>query len=182
VVPSPVIERGDIQAFFRPTVQPAAADTARLGVQALFLVLSPAGGPHRRVRIGKKRFPSSGERLWARVERVGSFEQVMGGMLEDEHYSTKTRGDRYQPAARPVAFGTYELVQHEDHTHLVIDFDAAEPVPDELVVVPEHADMVVLFENTSPTRAVWTTAGEPSRLDHEGEELVLVGHDHATWQ
>jgi hypothetical protein len=173
-----VIERGDIQAFFRPTVQPAEADTVELGVQAFFVVLSPAGGSHRRVRIGKKRFPNRGERLWARVERVGSLSRVLGGLLEDEHYSTKTRGERYQPAARPVAQGTYELVQHDDHTHFVITFDEAEAhVPLE---VPESADMVVLFENTAATRAVWTTAEEPSRLDHEGEELVLVGNDHAT--
>ena len=72
-----VLERGDITFFYRPTVQPAEGPVAP-GVQSFFVVLG-AHGKHRRIRIGKKRMPArSGERLWARVERVGSFQRVVG--------------------------------------------------------------------------------------------------------
>jgi hypothetical protein len=98
-----VLERGDISFFYRPTVQPADAPATTFGVQSFFVVLSAAHGTHRRVRIGRKRMPAMpGERLWARVERVGSLQRVLADQLESEEYRTKTRGDRYQPGARPI--------------------------------------------------------------------------------
>jgi hypothetical protein len=36
---------------------------------------------------------------------------------------------------------------------------------------------IVLFERVPRGRAVWTTEGDPSLLDDEGYELVLVGVD-----
>lgn len=173
-----VRERGDISFFFRPSVQPADALETTLGVQSFFLVLSPASRrQHRRVRIGKKRLPAaSGERFWARVERVGSLQRVLGDQLEDEHYHTKTRGDRYQPGARPIARGSYAFLQHEDHTHLVYRIDLREEEsPDELQV-DDVGDYLVLFERVPRTRATWTAQGDPALLDDEGAELVLVGH------
>src|SRR4051812_20020206 len=110
-----VLERGDISFFFRPTVQPADALVTELGIQSFFVVLSSSTGAHRRVRVGRKRMPAStGERLWAVVERVGSFQRVVADQLEDEHYETKTRGQRYQPAARLIAQGCYAFVRHDD--------------------------------------------------------------------
>lgn len=196
-----IIERGDILFFYRPTVQPASCRTARAsdrmappdndgppirtppgegtGVQSFFVVLSPAGGQHRRLRIGRKRMPApSGERFWGRIERVGSLDRVLRDQLEDEHYVTKTRGERYQPGARPIAQGCYAFVRHDDHVHLAyrLEHTEAEDVPEE-VRVPDAGSHVVLFERTPRTKATWTTAGEPARLDTEGEELVLVGVD-----
>jgi hypothetical protein len=94
-----VLEHGDIQFFFRPSVQAAEAPAGQdhaLGVQSFFLILSPAGRrTHRRLRVGKKRMPAAPrERFWARVERVGSMQRVLGDVLEAETYSTKTRGER----------------------------------------------------------------------------------------
>lgn len=177
-----ILERGDVRFFFRPTVQPADAALAPLGVQAFWLVLSPADRARgqRRVRVGKKRLPRrAGERMWARVERVGSFQRVMGDVLEDETYVTKTRGERYQPGARPIAAGSYAFVRHDDHTHLAYRLEDLAPafeLPDELHVA-EAGSHIVLFEQLGPARATWTTAGDPARLDREGEELVLVGAD-----
>lgn len=175
-----VLEQGDIQFFFRPGVQPALGNEKEvaLSVQQLFLVLSPAGlGTHRRIRIGKKRMPERRrERFWARVERVGSLQRVLGDQLEDEQYSTKTRGERFQPGARPVAQGSYELVRHDDHVHLRYRvepfgfFDA----PDELHV-PEEGDHLVLFKAPSSARATWTHAGDIGSLDEQGAQLVLCG-------
>lgn len=175
-----VLERGDISFFWRPAVQPAdGPPLVSPGVQSFFLVLSTSDGKHRRLRVGKKRMPSrSGERLWARVERVGSFRRVVGAQLEDERYTTKTRGERFQPGARPIAQGSYEIVRHDDHFHLSYRVDSTEPdeVPDE-VRVPEAGDSIVLFKRTPPARAVWTTAGSPAQLREEGAQLVLVGAD-----
>lgn len=173
-----VLERGDITFFYRPAVQPAEGPVVP-GVQSFFVVLG-ARDKHRRIRIGKKRMPSpSGERLWARVERVGSFQRVIGDQLEDETYVTKTRGERFQPGARPIAQGCYAFVRHEDHTHLAyrVETPVLDPdVPDE-VRPPDAASLIVLYERTPRTRATWTVAGDPDSLDEEGAELVLVGVD-----
>jgi hypothetical protein len=173
-----ILEHGDVQFFFRPAVQPADAEgEVTLAVQSFFLILSPAGGrTHRRLRVGKKRMPSRRrDRFWARIERVGSLQRVLGDLLEDEQYSTKTRGERFQPAARPVAAGSYQLVRHDDHVHLryaVEPFDFID-APDELKI-QESGDHLVLFE-AAHGRAVWTHAGSISSLDRDGFEIVLVG-------
>src|SRR5262245_8980563 len=169
-----VLERGDIQFFYRPTVQPADPDAEHAsGVQSFFVVLSTRA-THRRVRIGRKRMPqTTGERLWARVERVGSFERAMGDLLADEHYHTKTRGDRFQPGARAIARGCYACVRHDDHIHFVYRVESRER--DAEVDVPDAASHVVLFERVPRGRATWTTEGQPARFDEEGAELVLVG-------
>jgi hypothetical protein len=172
-----VLERGDISFFFRPMVQAADAIETKLGVQSFFVVLSNAH-THRRVRIGRKRMPApTGERFWARVERVGSLNRVLADQLEAEQYTTKTRGERYQPGARPIAQGCYAFVRHDDHIHLVYRVDQVEPDAPEEVRVPEAMSHIVLFERVPRGRAVWTTEGDPSLLDDEGYELVLVGVD-----
>ena len=175
--PETVLERGDIQFFFRPSVQPAEADEYKLDVQRFFAILSPAGRDmHRRLRIGKKRMPSAPrERFWARIERVGPLQRVLGSLLEPERYATKTRGERYQPEARPIALGEYEFVQHRDHIHLVYRVEpfAFEDAPEELAMA-ETGNHLVLFEATEG-RATWTHKGTLAQLDVEGAELVLVG-------
>ncbi len=173
-----VLERGDISFVFRPMVQAADALETKLGVQSFFVVLGNASGTHRRVRIGRKRMPApTGERFWARVERVGSLNRVLADQMEAEQYSTKTRGERYQPGARAIAQGCYAFVRHDDHVHLVYRVDQMEPDVPEEVRVPEAMSHIVLFERVPRGRAVWTTEGDPSLLDEEGYELVLVGVD-----
>jgi hypothetical protein len=171
-----VLERGDISFFYRPRVQPADAPVTAPGVQSFFLVLSAAHGIHRRVRVGRKRMPVAiRERLWARVERVGSLQRVLAGQLEPEEYTTKTRGERYQPGARPLGRGCYAFARHDDHIHLAYRVDLLEPDLPEDVAVPEAGTDIVLFERTPRASATWTTEGHPRLLDDEGAELVLVG-------
>lgn len=173
-----MLERGDVTFFYRPSVQPAEALVVEPGVQSFFIVLSNASGVHRRVRIGRKRMPApTGERLWARVERVGTMQRVLADQIEDEHYTTKTRGERYQPGARAIAQGCYAFVRHDDHVHLVYRVEHVEVDAPEEVRVPEAMSHIVLFERVPRGRAIWTTEGEPSLLDDEGYELVLVGVD-----
>jgi len=174
-----VLERGDIAFFYRPVVQPAKAMSFRAGVQSFFALLSPGGRPlHRRLRIGRKRMPvAAGERLWARIERVGSLDRVIADQLEPEHYHTKTRGHRFQPEARPLAQGCYAVVRHDDHCHLVYRIEHHEEdldIPRE-VRVPDAASHLLLFESPPGAGATWTVAGDPAYLDEEGAEIVLVG-------
>jgi hypothetical protein len=168
-----VLERGDIQFCFQPTVQPADAIEVSLGVQSLFAILSPEGRElHRRLRVGKKRMPQKPrERFWARIERVGSLQRALGDKLEPETYTTKTRGERFQPAARLVAIGTYAFVQHGDHVHFEYE---VEPADDDAMRV-ESGSHIVLFESTGEGRATWSHRGSIELLDDEGAELVLVG-------
>lgn len=172
---SRVLEHGDIQFWFRPSVQPAEAEQVELGVQSFFAVLSPAGGAlHRRLRIGKKHMPeTSHDRFWARVERVGSLQHVLGDVVDAEHYTTKTRGERYQPGARPIASGTYTFVEEEDHVRLGYELDQV--VDDDDVPHVRSASHLVLFEAEPDAPARWTTRGEPHWLDAEDAEIVLVG-------
>jgi hypothetical protein len=173
-----ILERGDIAFFFRPRVQPAGVKGGSPGVQRFFLVLGPeGGGPHRRLRIGRKRLPDvTGERFWASVEAVGSLAEVLAGELDGEHYTTKTRGARYQPGARLIARGVYAIVRHDDHTHLAYRAEhiELEDVPEE-VRIPAAGSYVLLYERRPRARALWTTEGEPSRLDEPDAEVVLVG-------
>lgn len=116
--------------LYRPTVQAADAREVEPGVQSFFLVLAPAGRRlNRRVRVGKKRMPPARARFWARVERVGTLQQVLGDQLEDERYTTRTRGERFQPGARLIAQGAYAIVRHGDHCHFAYRVDARGGVP-----------------------------------------------------
>lgn len=180
-----VLERGDLRFFWTPSVQPAHAREVVLGVQSLFAILSPEHGGHRRLRIGKKRMPATPrERFWARIERVGSLQHALGGKLEPESYVTKTRGERFQPAARPIAEGTYTLEQHRDHVHFRYEVEPLlfEDAPDDLQI-ESRGDHVVLWKAEAPARATWSAEGDASSLDREGTQLVLIGacrHDHAS--
>jgi hypothetical protein len=172
-----IVERGDLQFFFRPSVQPAEADEFKLGVQSLFAILSNETGTHRRLRIGKKRMPSTPrDRFWCRIERVGSLQRALGDKLESDRYTTKTRGERFQPGARPVAQGTYELVHHEDHLHFTYQVEpfAFEDAPEELGLI-ESGDHLMLFKAAAGSRAIWSPRGMPADLDEEGAQIVLVG-------
>ena len=173
-----MLERGDLTFFVRPRVQPADSPVATPGIQALFLLMGPAGGgPHRRVRIGRNRLPAArGQRYWAVVERVGSLERVIRDQLEAERYTTRTRGERYQPPARSIADGEYALVRHDDHVHLVYRAARREASPDpdhDAPHIPLAGGFVLLFKRPRG-RAQWSAQGEPASLDHEDAELVLV--------
>jgi hypothetical protein len=179
-----VLEQGDVQFFWTPAVQPAEGDELVLAVQSLFAILSPERGPHRRLRVGKKRMPASArDRFWARIERVGSLQRVLGDKLEPERYLTKTRGERFQPGARPIAQGTYALVRHADHVHFTYEvepfgFDDAPDGP----TIAESGDHLVLFKAPDEARATWTQRGDVDAFGREGAQVVLVGRCRETAQ
>jgi hypothetical protein len=177
-----VLERGDIAFFYRPTVRAAGAPPGPEGggVQRFFFVLISADGPARRLRVGRKRLPSRpGQRFWVEIERVGSLDHVLVDQLEDDHYTTRTRGERYQPGARPIAQGCYVFARHGDHCHLAFRVDRVEAdddLPDD-VRVPDAASYVVLAKAPAGGRATWTATGVAALPDREGAQLVLAGVD-----
>lgn len=168
-----VLERGDISFFWRPRVRGVEERRAPRGIQSLHMLMSPEGGPHRRVRIGRNRLHGPrGARFWAQVERVGGLERVIGDLMEGERYATKTRGERYQPPAEPVGTGAYALVRHDEHTHLVYRLWSREPGAE--IDVPEAGSFVLLYEAAPGARATWCAEGDARCLDRQGTEIVLV--------
>ncbi len=59
-------------------------------------------------------------RYWAFVEKATDDIKEIHRILDPEHYSTETRGERTVGAARPAGEGFYGIIPHEKgHTHLV---------------------------------------------------------------
>ena len=115
--------------------------------------------------------------------------------------STRTRGGRFQPAARPAGEGVYRILRHGDHAHLVYSLKLPErpsDVQEELGI--EHESSYVLSiknpEESSPPQAglpkrqtgdlpqhpleifsgrrFAAAADPPDFLNHEGMELILI--------
>ena len=117
------LERGRLTFAVRPRVQDLP------GIQRFLLLLAPDGGRTvRRIAIGKRRLPRKTlqEREWAYIDRVLPRSGDALADLGAHVYSTKTRGIRHQPAAYPIAEGTYELLAHGQHTHLTYKLDDVE--------------------------------------------------------
>ncbi len=188
-----MLERGRTSFAVRPRVEGAP------GVQRFYVVLEPESGPARRIVVGKKRLPapSAREREWAAVERIGRSRDDVLADLGPETYPTKTRGLRHQPGVRIVAEGTYAIVAHGTHAHLVFVLEPDHEPLDELNV-PDEGSLVVAVFNPLVLRsgggpsepsvfpdAVQVRFGErrslplePALLDHEGAELLLLGAQH----
>ncbi|KAF9375023.1 hypothetical protein CPC16_000944 [Podila verticillata] len=96
---------------------------------------------HRLVIIPRKSLPKKGQkynqpgsRNWAFVDIASPDLSVIKKSLGEYTYSTKTRGDRTQSAARLVAEARYELVYNLDHrphtSHFIYTLEVpAEPGP-----------------------------------------------------
>jgi hypothetical protein len=147
------LEQGSVTFYYRPRVeQPDAAELA--DVQRLLVLLSPSEAPYERlVAIGRKRFPTPGQRFWGFVDLVlDAFD--MQAALGAQVYGTKTRGMRHLPAAEQVASGTYEIAWHDEHAHLrwTIEEVATNPIAAELAL-EATGDWIVTIANPDP--AAW---------------------------
>lgn len=115
-----VLEEGSLAFVYRPRVDTPLVH-GLTDVQSLYLLLRPEGALWtRRIRIGRKRMPPptpSHPKHWGVVDRVDALDALTDEFAESV-YDTRTQGERYQPAARAAASGTYALVTHEGHTHL----------------------------------------------------------------
>ncbi|KAK9238842.1 hypothetical protein V1525DRAFT_357635, partial [Lipomyces kononenkoae] len=130
-VPKTVLEEGLIYFFFRPKVGTTEASSVE-DVQRTYVVLRPlpftstdmkdtvkrvGRDDCRMIIIPKKTLPTTGGgRLIGLVTKVHSSVDDITDQLDTEKYSTKTRGERTLPSARPIAEGVYVLTQ-EDNMH-----------------------------------------------------------------
>jgi hypothetical protein len=204
---SDVLERGSVYFFYRPRVE-QHAPRGEDDVQRFLVVLAPEERRLLRLlQVGAKRLPyaagRSRERNWAWVKRVVGAPEELEDELRGYRYTTRTRGERDQPAARPVGEGSYALVRHGDHTHLAYALSrpaAPGPVQQELgirgtgsviavVLNPEErlgvervgldAEATAFYPREMQERFRGRRFGElePAHLDREGAELVLIGTD-----
>jgi hypothetical protein len=201
-----VVERGDVFLFYRPRVE-RHAPRGEDDVQRFLVVLAPDGRRLLRLAtIGRKRLPfatrSSRERNWGWVMKVAGSPEEVEVELRGYRYSTKTRGERHQPAARPAGEGRYAIARHGAHTHLAYALSRPE-VPGDVqrdLGIQASASLVVAVRNpwwpTPPqagaglapeTEAAypeelqaafrdrrWAPL-EPAHLDREGAEFVVIG-------
>lgn len=200
---SRIVERGDAFFFYRPRV--GVEHVQRLeDVQRFFLILDPEGEARFRwIVVGRKRLPDihEHERNWAFVAEVAEAPEEFRDELKSWRYHTKTRGERVEPAARPVGEGGYAIVDHDGHTHLAYVLtrpDPPGPAQDLFRILPE-ASYVVAVRN--PAAASDAPAGlgprqrasfppevaarfdgkrflpldDPHILDFEGAEIILIG-------
>lgn len=171
-------------------------------VQRTFLVLHPDGRDRfRRILLGHKRLPDPGgggwrrrERFWSYVDRAGKLSHVSHD-LGASTYMTRTRGLRFQPAARVLTQGSYVIAEHGDHTHFSYALDAPEtvgPIHDDLGMCAVASYLLLGMRPWPGERGarVWHRIPEHLRapyqdkrfaplklplLDFEGVSLVLVG-------
>lgn len=193
-----ILERGDIFFLYRPKIETEEPHGLE-DVQRFYMVLKPEGKElYRRIIIGRKRAPDveDHERNWAFVDRVSTKAEDIDEDLHRFIYETATRGERYQPAARPAGEGVYALVRHDDHTHLAYELELPRrtgEVQQELAIKPK-ASYIIAVKNPEagappgvglpeeqeaeyPRRLQELFRGrrfaevEPAFLDREGTEL-----------
>lgn len=200
--PAKVLEQGDIFFLYRPRVDdehPKGLDD----VERFYMVLRPRGGHHVRLMIvGDKKLPdvNDHDRFWGFVEAVSDSGKDIEKGLREEHYDTKTRGERTRPAARPAGEGVYAFIQPDRDMHLVYALE----LPEELGEVQrafnirDKAAYVLSIKNPekgSPPNVGLSQEDEadypkklqkefegrrfaptdPKLLDYEGAEFVLIG-------
>jgi hypothetical protein len=176
------LERGNVYFFYRPRV--GDDDPESLAeVQRLYMVLSPHGKKHYRLMvIGQKKLPDpshSGEqRLWGFVDQVTDDPKAIERDLQAHRYSTKTRGERELPAARPAGEGIYCIISHDSHTHLVYALELPQKtgkVQQELNI-QEEASYILSIKN--PAKSSPRGAGLPGKESAKyPQRLVKIFRD-----
>jgi hypothetical protein len=119
---SPILEKGIFYFFFRPRVN--TEDVSSINdVQKSYLLLRPtkSDADHaqkslRMIQIPKKALPATGshERFLGFVLASDESAKDLKDDIGESHYNTATRGERLQPAARPVAEGVYAITGDPD--------------------------------------------------------------------
>ncbi|GLC33015.1 hypothetical protein PLESTB_000380300 [Pleodorina starrii] len=185
----------------------AGGDAGAAGPSGGGASAAPGRLPCRLIVVGKKRLPDPHrhERFFGFVDAVGdSVEQLAAG-LGAKHYSTRTRGERTQPAARAAGRGTYSIMirlhgRRRPSTQLAYLLqlpDSPGPVQQELGIA-RSARYVLSIKNPGkrdPGRPVvvreppfsaqqreafagdtrWVGAEDVGLLDVPGAELLLIG-------
>lgn len=190
-----ILEQGSIFFFYKP--KKGKKQVKEFGdVGRFYIVLKPDNNNRLRfIVMGTKKMPSTvaTERGWGLVTKVGG-----------RGFRTLREGSSVRPAgARPTGEGTYALVKHTKHTHLVYHLELPQrlgEVQKELnisrqgnyvitikspkVPAPQGAQLPdVPQKNASLPQSVTREFGDkrymtvhvPSLLDHEGSTLFVIG-------
>jgi hypothetical protein len=127
-----LLEQGHLYIFFRETVHAEEAedtgDVKRLYFMTVPQEFKEKGGnrPAGRVfALPKKKFPDvdSHERFACFVEATFQSLDDTKKYLQEEHYSTKTRGERVNPKATLVAAGAYGISYKGRASHFIMSLD-----------------------------------------------------------
>jgi hypothetical protein len=199
-----VLERGDIYFVYRPKVATPTVEGFE-DVQRFYMILHPHGQKrYRMMVIGQKQLPEiqhGGEKYWGFVDTVSRAAEEIRNALQPETYTTKTRGERVQPAGRPAGEGVYAVVRHDTHTHLAYALElpkAPGPPQAALHIAPEGSYILSVKNPERPAppgigRAEEQQARFPKRLqqrfrgrrfapvdppdflNYAGAELLLMG-------
>jgi hypothetical protein len=198
------LEEGHLYVFWRPKVEQREPASEK-DVQRLYLVLSPEGKRrYRLLVVGRRKLPDPGapgrSRRWAFVQAVERDPRELLDALAEERYETKTRGTRYQPAARPAGQGIYQILRHDDHTHMAYTLEIPDAIGEvqEALGIEQEASYIVAVRNPeapAPQQAglprherpdypdelvekvrgrKFADADPPELLDYEGCELLLI--------
>lgn len=198
------LERGNIYFLYRPKVEEEDPESLS-DVQRFYMVLSPEDSKKFRLAIvGRKRLPdpekSGKAKNWGFVDMVRNSPDSIRDALKGEEYKTKTRGERHEPAARPMGEGVYRILRHGDHTHLAYALELPKK-PKEVqkeAQIEDEASYIISIKNPeagSPRAAglseerkaeypkylreqfqgrKFADADPPAFLDKEGTEFLLV--------
>ena len=197
-----VVEKGDIFFFYRPRVEQSEAEGLE-DIQRFFMVLKPEGGrPFRMAVLGRKRLPDADrhERIWGFIDRIAKHGPEIEADLKEHHYTTKTRGERALPAARPAGEGVYALLRRGRNLHLTYELELPEQpgkVQEELNIAKQGAYILSIRNPETPSppgvglperdeahypkplqrefRGRRFATEDPRLLDFEGAEFVLIG-------
>ena len=199
-----VLERGDIFFVYRPRVQEESAEGLE-DVQRSYMVLSPEGKQrHRLILLGQKRLPAirdGGDRVWGYVDMVERDPRKVDDELGRQTYTTRTRGVRTRPEARPAGEGVYAILRHDDHTHLAYELELPRrpgEVQEELEIEQEGSYIISVKNPEAPSPPGVGLRGDrkvdfprrlqeqfrarrfadvdpPELLDYEGAEVLLIG-------
>jgi len=177
-----LLEQGHIHFFYRPKVETEEA-SSMADVKRLVLLLSPKEGQHRLLQVPKKHLPDikSHERTWAFVSKVGPIDEVVSA-LGEEHYQTKTRGERTVPRARLLASGIYAIARHKEptskhrygnHTHLAYVLELPHTVKElhKEFNIQHEGSFVMTIKNPSQPSTTFAGLGKKASFPEELQSL-----------
>eukprot|EP01119_Soliformovum_irregulare_P024093 TRINITY_DN8567_c0_g1_i1.p1 TRINITY_DN8567_c0_g1~~TRINITY_DN8567_c0_g1_i1.p1 ORF type:complete len:400 (-),score=124.40 TRINITY_DN8567_c0_g1_i1:255-1454(-) len=203
-----ILERGHIYFFYRPKVELSQV-TNFDEIQKTFIVLSrhslvsanPTDDPlFRIIRIGKKKLPSTEEhnRFWGIVEEASDDMSNLERLIDEDHYTTITQGERTNFASRLVGGGVYAIVQHKNATHLAYVLEMPKEIGETQKLLniqnegsfyialknpttydhTEYASTMPSWVNHSFKGRTWNPALPIELLNFKGMEMVLIGESN----
>lgn len=198
------IEKGNVYFFYRPKVEHTSI-SGTSDVQRMFMVLHPEHDNRYRVAvIGKKQLPppaqSGHRRYWGYISLVTEQSEKIRDEIGPQEYTTKTRGERHLPSARPFGEGVYRFIQHDTHTHFayVLELPRRPAAVQEVFNVEDEASYIITVKNpqkpsppdmhkTGPQQPRYPSGLEQTfenkrfselqpveLLDYKGTEFILI--------